>query len=434
MGKTFKSIEVIRPFVRNGAFPIDTTTLFYSYDDAVTYAHTDVNAYAGQIISIDDDNLKKVGVYIVDYDKTGTFRFVISPIETSNSNGSVLFNWKGTVNTTNDLPNFSYQGDVYLVKSDHKFYVAYEQADDSVAWSEMTLGIEYASISTDGIITKEVYSAMSNQTSKDAIWFSSSDNNIKNNKWVEVSHTVTETATNMKIPSVGQVKTIVSDMIKAELPHVELESITSTKNYVGSTVTPKFKIHYYPEFGGNPTAINIYQIINGVRTTAPIYTNTNLTLPEYDTANARYTFTYTGQNNISSSVEYDVIINYAGSADGNVLNSLTSASISYNFYNAILYGTNKESFTDYYLNTKQIINLNYNPTKFTDKTTSIYFKIPAIGALTSVTYVNQNDDYAKELFTATTEMIGSTNYKIYTYSLSEILPFKSPGCFTFYIN
>ena len=35
MSKTIRPVEILRSYVRNGSFPIDSTTVFYSYEEAV---------------------------------------------------------------------------------------------------------------------------------------------------------------------------------------------------------------------------------------------------------------------------------------------------------------------------------------------------------------------------------------------------------------
>lgn len=445
MGKTFKGIEIIRPFIRNGSFPIDTTTLFYSYDDAVTYAHSDPNAYAGQIITIDDSSLRKVGVYIVDYDKTKTFNYVISPIETSNSTGSVLFNWKGSVDDTEDLPNFSVQGDVYLVKNEHKFYVAYEQPDDSVLWSEMTLGVDYATVTTDGIITKETYTAMTNTSGKQAVWFNAGIDDVDQNKWIGIDSTDKEESTHgdFKIPSIGKVKQLIATMTKTILPHIAVETGSDIDHPISIGFTPDFIIKYYPEFGGNVNSISIYKKINGELDQDPVFTIDNVITGEFDELNQCYTYYYMLPEQIlyneATNITYKIIVHYDESKDGDIPAGMASDEITFHVYNSIFYGTNLDTYSMFCTkieneNRNLTIELEYDPTEYDAPLYEIFIKIPEYCKLTDVTYVTQYDLYAKEFFVESQEMIGGIIYNTYKYSLSEEYPFKSPGKFIFYAD
>lgn len=41
------AIEILRPYTRDGQYPLDATTLFSSYSLAMTYVKTDKSAYPG---------------------------------------------------------------------------------------------------------------------------------------------------------------------------------------------------------------------------------------------------------------------------------------------------------------------------------------------------------------------------------------------------
>jgi len=362
MGRIVKPIEIIRPFIRNGAFPIDSTVYFNSYEAAVRYAQEDPNAIPG-VITVDDPVAKIVGIYVVDYAKSGQYTYDIHAIETTSASGTG-FNWKGSVSSVEALPDTATRGDIYLVTADNNFYVAYDSTDDEVTWAKLSLNVTYASYTEDGIIRKEVYTAMSNQTNKDAIWFSSKDQNVANNKWIEFSHTTQETQSDYKVPSVGVVRQMINTSIGAEPPHADFDYVGNTEQYVQGYLTPTITIHYYPESAGVISCIKIYRSVNDVMETTPIQTITNPVVPTFDTVNQCYNYTIT-INNVTyatkSKVEYKYVLEYKASTDGSVPSGVLALCAEFNFYNKICYGTNNVENTTYCKGSGSEIKLTFNP-------------------------------------------------------------------------
>lgn len=95
--RKFKSVEILRPFVRDSGFPLDATSLYYSYDEAVEYARSNPAAYAGQIIAVIDEDARKTNIYKVDYDPNKHYNFTLSTI--SVGSGASAFSFSGEVDT-----------------------------------------------------------------------------------------------------------------------------------------------------------------------------------------------------------------------------------------------------------------------------------------------------------------------------------------------
>lgn len=60
-------MEFAMPFIRQGKFPLDATSLFKSKADAINYVNTDPTAYTGQVISVLDAVTKTVELNVIGY-------------------------------------------------------------------------------------------------------------------------------------------------------------------------------------------------------------------------------------------------------------------------------------------------------------------------------------------------------------------------------
>ena len=95
--------------LRQSNFPIDKSSTWTSYDLAVEYAATDLTAYAGQIISVNEND--KVLIYKLVPDTTKNVNFVLEEIA-SGSSISSLGNWSIETRVDGLVSDFNY--DLYL--------------------------------------------------------------------------------------------------------------------------------------------------------------------------------------------------------------------------------------------------------------------------------------------------------------------------------
>lgn len=50
---------------RGNPIPVDTTEVWYSFDDAQTYAQSGATAYVGQVIAVVDEEANKTALYVI---------------------------------------------------------------------------------------------------------------------------------------------------------------------------------------------------------------------------------------------------------------------------------------------------------------------------------------------------------------------------------
>ena len=428
--KQYKTVEILRPFERNGSFPLDATSVFLSYDSAVRYAHDDKSAYPGQIISVIDEEHEKTAIYKLDYDKDKVYRLILQPITVgaaSSSGGS--FDLLGIVETASELPNIKDNGDMYLVKDENIFYVAIETSEDVVEWQPLNLQVDLVTELRDGIFKHEIYSTLINRSSAYGVYFSSGDGNPENNRWLEVEATTVEQERgNFTMLSVGRVKQIVSTMTNTSKPHIEIISETPTENYVLTTIRPVMNIVYYPELGGKLHKLTVLKDDSEiVLETYP--EDKDLVVGENGKS---YSYSYDADfisSEIRQTITYKVIAEYEQSEDGNMPAGRCENIINFNFYQPITYGTNLETHSTFMKDGTNVLELEYHPEKFNELTDTIQLTIPVSHYLKDVTFVNQNDLFARSLFD---DGVASGDFKVYSYHV--LIGFKSPGKFIFYIS
>ena len=439
MSNNYKPIEILRPYVRDGAFPIDSTTVFKSYDEAVEYAHNNKSAYATQIIGIDDSENKVTGLYQISYDPNKQFRYVLQEI--GFGIGGTSFRFKGTVPTFDDLPmppDLVLNGDTYLVETpEPEMYVAFVDSKGDVSWKKLSLNVSIAKVtkSNDGLMSKELYSTMYNETGKDAVYFSRNNSfpDPNTNSWLVVEHTNKEEETgSYTLASVGKTKEIVGTLMKQSAPHISIEAIgeTATENAVNTSIKPELRIYYYPELGGDLDQVIIQRRINNVLDPTPAYEGHPELLENAD--GEKY---FDWKENMFQTASTDTILEYvvtalyAASDDGNVTSGFCDASIQYIFYQRIYYGTNLEEYTEF-LKPETEISLKYDPSQVTDHINVIYIRFPKTAELDQIIYVPQNDYNAIDLFTIEDQ----TTYYEYEYKLGQYSYFLSPGEFKFILH
>lgn len=431
------SIEIIRPFVRNGSFPIDSARVFFSYEKAVEYAHNNKSAFPTQLIGVDDKENKVTALYEVTYDPNKQYRYILR--EAAMGVGGNYFRLKGSVATYEDLPKppeIILNGDMYLVEDEPAFYVAFVDSLGNVTWKKLSLEInlDLVTKSNDGLMPKELYSTFYNETGKDAIYFSKSDGipDPNNNSWLNVEHTEKENDTSYSIASIGRVKEIVGSLMQQTGPHISIEVINDTKidNAANSEIKPKLRIFYYPELGGDLEKATIQRRVNGVILNEPAYDGH----PELSVSQDGKQYFDWEENEIQTSaadtnIEYIVTVSYGPSDDGNMTAGTCSESIFFYFYQLIYYGTNLVESTTF-LKQETTVSLKYDPSISEEKINKIYIKIPSSAVLYQVIYVPQNDYNAITLF----QLTNQSDYNEYKYELGEYTEFYNSGEFIFNIK
>lgn len=434
----FKAIEILRPYVRDGDFPIDATTVFFSYNDAVDYAHNNKSAYPTQVIGVDDKENEVTGLYQITYDDNKQFRYVLKEIGIGV--GGSTFRFKGSVQTVDDLPKppeLILNGDTYLVEEpEAAMYVAFVDSFGEVSWKKLALNISLAKVSksNDGLMSKELYSTMFNETGKNAVYFSKANSfpNPNDNSWIVVESTDKESENNsFSLATVGKTKEIVGTLLQQSTPHISIETIgdDKTENAVDTEIKPELRIYYYPELGGDIDQVMIQRKINGILQPDIAYEGH----PElYENADGKLYFDWKESTFQSSStaaeLEYLVTVSYNASDDGNTTAGICDGSIKYYFYQRIFYGTNLENYEEF-LKPNTEIYLEYDPSLYTDHINKIYVRIPNTATMNQIVYVPQNDYNAINVF----DKIDQSTYTEYSYELGQYSYFSSRGEFIFKI-
>lgn len=121
-------------FSRLSARPLDSTSLFYSLEEAQTYAQSNPYAYVGQIISVVDESNEAASAYII-VNTAGD----IEEIGTGGSSTLVVASVADL--TGEDMPNDLVVGQTAFVTGESKSYILTALGDappSSYVWTEMT--------------------------------------------------------------------------------------------------------------------------------------------------------------------------------------------------------------------------------------------------------------------------------------------------------
>lgn len=121
-------------FSRLSARPLDSTSLFYTLEEAQTYAQSNPYAYVGQIISVVDESNEAASAYII-VNTAGD----IEEIGTGGSSTLVVASVADL--TGEDMPNDLAVGQTAFVTGESKSYILTALGDappSSYVWTEMT--------------------------------------------------------------------------------------------------------------------------------------------------------------------------------------------------------------------------------------------------------------------------------------------------------
>lgn len=302
-------ILALRGYRRTGSFPLDSTTYFEDYEEALDYIHKDGSVYAGQVISLNDALRKKVKMYYVTYDtdKDAEFKYKLEEIGAGASGGSGFINYKGKLESYTELLEIEdpKPNDMYYVRNDITAgYTAYIYQDES--WTRVDLGISVATARNDGIITKEMYKSLISNT--EAIYFSPGSGNPDENKFI--SFDTTGNTDSLRVMSTDKVRETIYTLVSANEPEV---TITTTPDISDVLAGSGFhdiyiRVHYKKNRGGD---IIRAELTSGYMATE-ILTDEDF---EYDQATDSYIYTKVlygitivadqMKNYISASIEYD---------------------------------------------------------------------------------------------------------------------------------
>ena len=343
-----KNVELFKSFNRHNQIPIDATSLFHTYSDAVNYAKDNAAAYPGQIIAIDNKLTSKVSIYKVIYSEI-SHELALQEIDGDEGKFRII----GAVDNYSDLPPKAdsedpllrkqpNDGDLWFVRNPEPggFYLYFEETFNPVSLNNLI----YASETSDGIITKNTYRSLLNKNGAPSLYYNPSNtgSSVKPmyNEWVEVLTDGEEPTTGINkltIPTSNKVLRWIKGETLVD-PKLSIEPVEPASNIIKSGtsgIQPVFRVKYYPNLGGNITRIDIYQdgkLIEKKFVPELIYT-------EYDDDKNRYKyFDYHVQKILEntehgSTYKFEVIITYAGTAE--VQSGDITASITYEFQDSI---------------------------------------------------------------------------------------------------
>ena len=266
-----KQVELFKPFHRHNQIPVDSTSLYHTYAEALAYAQDNAAAYPGQIIAIDNKLTSKVSIYKIIYSEI-SHQYALQEIDGDEGKFRII----GAVNTYEELPPKAdsedplirkqpNNGDLRFVRLPHPggFYLYFEDNFNPISLNNLI----YASETSDGIITKNTYRSLLNKNGAPSLYYNPSNtgSSVKPmyNEWVEVLTDGIEPTTGINkltIPTSNKVLR----RIKGETlidPKLSLIPISPEDNIIRSGTTgiqPTFRIKYFPNLGGNISRIDIY--------------------------------------------------------------------------------------------------------------------------------------------------------------------------------
>lgn len=449
------SIEILRPYSRNGNFPIDTTSLFYSYDEAAKYASTDPSAYVGQVIAVDDKLLQKTAIYKVDYNSSDSSLKTLTEISVG-TNDSV-FALKGTVPTyadliayTNTYKKFINSGYMFYVETDEtnygksSLYVSVKDNDGNIYWKKIDVDIQlnkiYADKTNDGIIRHQLFNTFidSNSANNDSVYFSKSGTKVDidgtpNNSWLAIEKSSDEKSSNT-ISSLTTAKKVV-ELINKNVdssPELVVDTTDATQLFVDNALQPTFSFKYYPHAYGSIYNFLISINVNGRTETLATLSNFATT---YHADGEYYAFSWKQPviNYLTQSADYPLTYiftaYYKTSVDNLYASGIITKKLNFYFYDKVqivLSGMGN------YKNTSTVKAMDENefdvivdPTNLADDETinKITIIFPIKFEPEWIEYVPQQDYTALDLFSK--EQIGDKMY--YTLSISTTENIETDG-------
>ena len=97
MSNSYGVTEYPNTFKRQAAFSLDSTSTYTNYNEAEQYAHESPIAYAGQIISVYENDITTV--YTLNADSTGTYNFILTPIKSSEDYTNIMDEYNTKLDT-----------------------------------------------------------------------------------------------------------------------------------------------------------------------------------------------------------------------------------------------------------------------------------------------------------------------------------------------
>lgn len=275
-----KPIISLRGYTRAGSFPLDDTTIYNDYEEALNYSRSGL-CYAGQVISVDDKIRKKTRVYVIQYDNTADaiYPYKLEPIGLGangggGSAGSTIVNYKGQLESIDDLmaidPANCTIGDLYYVKdyvdeSGKATYQTYVYLESG--WEKVDLGINLASKENDGIMSKGLYKSLCSENP--GLYYSEGIDDPETNRWVAIDKSIKDPDDDLTIMTKKKVTETIASMVGARDPEMEIEITGFDINnlYNGQELkTQRLIVKYTQNNAGYPTGCtfktNIIKITN----------------------------------------------------------------------------------------------------------------------------------------------------------------------------
>lgn len=320
-----KPIIALRGYTRSGSFPLDNTSFFDSYVEAIEYVQTSKIVYPGQIISVDDPVHKKARVYQVSYDNepNALHKYFLEEISLG-SNSFGYFKFKGKLNTLDDLYALTdmKNNDLYFVNvgNDENNLPVYEAYVYVNEWSKIDLGVTIASRTNDGLITKELWQRLASidQETSGILYHPGYQNvHIEQGResTPEDAHFIpfeTDGESNPKLQSADRLKKTIYNIMQAKSPYVKLTiNYDFSKCYIGQEFTNvELDVEFFHHLAGQPYSAEFLSNI-------PSITNNNIKYDffdfEYDKDKMAYKLKDTiiiPYINIESLLEEDNIIQF----------------------------------------------------------------------------------------------------------------------------
>lgn len=420
-------IEMLRGYTRNGDFAIDSTSLYYSYEEAEAYVREDKTAYPGMIISVDDKLRKKTAVYRVSYNRGNNLnqRLILEEIGLGSAGGN-LFNFLGTLETLDDLYAVEYpeNGDMYIVKTDNdgnEIFNAYicidnEAEEPEYRWQNINLKIGFASVYADGIITKGLYKSFvseQNDSLHDSVYFSRYDgvetNDPERNNWLRIEHN--ENEEDYMLLSSGKTRDLINSIIEGQPPVATVTSDIDINVEAGKEIQPIFTIIFNKNSSGSFEKIKIEKVVNKTITTK-IYEGEIEHLDEGNKVTITYQNTETDiVSNGLAMLKYRFTIYHKENELTGYPGGTVETEIEFNGFRSVTYGTNVDSYNQLCKSGDKVI-LKITPIE-RNTVNKIYFTVPSELKVNAISYDTQNDYFFKDKFLRTSDATSVT----YTFDL-----------------
>lgn len=417
MENKIQPVELFRPFTRHNGIPVDITSIFYSLEEARQYAAAGTIAYPGQVISVLYPVELKIEMYVIAYNTTNSSsKYILKDLATGTSgtgSGNIsAFNYIGRYTTLDSIKKLiASPGDLCYIIENQNYYIY-----NGSAWDAIELFSQYASKTSDGIITAAEYSTLINETNMAGVYYNPGTDNITDNTWLEVATTEGDSLKS-SIPTLNTVLHLIETKSDVNRPSIKLISEIPVDVYYEDSIRPKFTLIYNKKYGGSLNYVEIYREDpqSGKNMVVLLYAS-QFTLNNDGTLTYLFEDTYLHDEYtgiLNSTLKYYVYAHYYKNEI--YAESYATSELTYSFYDSIDYGFIGSTNTHDYSTVA-----NKDTLKMTipsgDIIIGIYFIVPNNKLPQNIYFSSQSGIDMLDLFTSTD--YGSTKTK-YSYILSD---------------